>query len=131
CAYDLWQRRSRKTPGTFFEVLMASLLQQMLPRAAFSKHIPLAALLRDRDAAEGATETETDAVEEAEGEDDGRSSVSTDLVIGTPDRPGGVVVPLKITTRERIVQPFAHQRILDSAFGEGVYRSLLVCISET
>ncbi len=31
CCYDLWQRGSRKTPATFFEILMAALLQQMLP----------------------------------------------------------------------------------------------------
>lgn len=42
----------------------------------------------------------------------------------------GLVVPAKITTRERIVQPFAHQRILDSAFGVGHYRSALACVSE-
>jgi hypothetical protein len=42
-----------------------------------------------------------------------------------------IVFPVKITTRERIVQPFAHQRILDSVFGEGQYKSVLVCVSET
>ena len=44
--------------------------------------------------------------------------------------PVGLVVPVKITTRERIVQPFAHQRILDSVFGEHRFRSVLVCVSE-
>lgn len=90
----------------------------------FSKHIPLAAILRDDDVKPEAAEVE------AEAEGDG-ASVSTDLVIGVRGRPGGLVVPLKITTRERIVQPFAHQRILDSAFGAGHYRSLIVCMSET
>ncbi|WP_425992189.1 hypothetical protein, partial [Brevundimonas sp. TWP2-3-2] len=42
-----------------------------------------------------------------------------------------IVVPLKITTRERIVQPFAHQRILDGRFGAGRYRSMILCVSET
>ena len=42
----------------------------------------------------------------------------------------GLVVPVKITTRERVGQPYTHQRILDSVFGEGVYRSVLVCMSE-
>lgn len=129
CCYDLWQRGSRKTPGTFFEILMAALLQRMLPEAVFTKHIPLAALLDDSEAAEGVPR-DLESIDEDE-EDGGSASVSTDLVIGMPGRDGGVVIPLKITTRERIVQPFAHQRILDSAFGAGVYRSLLVCISET
>jgi hypothetical protein len=64
-------------------------------------------------------------------EDGGAASVATDLVLKWPNQSGGIVVPFKITTRERIVQPFAHQRILNSAFGEDAYRSLLVCISET
>lgn len=129
CCYDLWQRRSRKTPGTVFEILMAALLQTMLPQAAFSKHIPLTDLLEDMDVADAAEET----VEPAPAEDgDGPGSVSTDLVVkSTVDADSGIVIPLKITTRERIVQPFAHQRILDSAFGPGAFRSLLVCISET
>lgn len=129
CCYDLWQRGSRKTPGTVFEILMAAWLQEMLPRAAFSKHIPLTELLEDTDVADA---TEED-VEPAPAEDgDGPGSVSTDLVVkATVDADRGIVIPLKITTRERIVQPFAHQRILDSAFGAGAFRSLLVCISET
>lgn len=129
CCYDLWQRGSRKTPGTVFEILMAALLQAMLPQAAFSKHIPLTELMEDTDVADAAEED----VEPAPAEDgDGPGSVSTDLVVkATADADHGIVIPLKITTRERIVQPFAHQRILDSAFGQGAFRSLLVCISET
>ncbi|MFN4095382.1 MAG: hypothetical protein ACK4GG_01265 [Sphingomonas sp.] len=129
CCYDLWQRGSRKTPGTFFEFLMAALLQKMLPAAVFSKHISLASLLNDTETGEGVP-VDIEALESDE-EEGGAASVSTDLVIGMPDRRGGVVIPLKITTRERIVQPFAHQRILNSAFGEAAYQSLLVCISET
>lgn len=124
--YDLWQRTSRKTPGTFFEILVAGLLKKMLPSATFSKHISLSALVQDS----GAKDSDNSISDNNDAEDLG-ANVSTDLVIGSPDRTGGVVVPLKITTRERIVQPFAHQRILDSAFGEGVYHSLLLCISET
>lgn len=71
------------------------------------------------------------ALEEAEGTEDGESSVATDLVIARPDCERRIVIPLKITTRERIVQPFAHQRILDSAFGKGLYNSFLTCVSET
>ena len=126
CCFDLWQRSSRKTPGTFFEVFVAGLLQSVFPDAVFSKHISLASIVHD---VEVAPEPLTgNSLEE---ESDEKASVSTDIVIGIRGRPGGVVVPLKITTRERIVQPFAHQRILDSAFGEGYYRSLIVCISET
>lgn len=129
CAYDLWQRGSRKTPGTTFEIIMAALFQEMLPDAVFSKHIALTELLHDGDV-DAAAEEEVDPAPVEDG--DGPGSVSTDLVIRrTNDANTGVVLPLKITTRERIVQPFAHQRILDSAFGPNRYSSLLVCISET
>lgn len=127
CCFDLWQRGSRKTPGTFFEFFMAALLKTMLPNQLFSKHIPLGNLLGDIETTEDVSH---DASNEDE-EDGGTASVSTDLVIGSPHRSGGLVIPLKITTRERIVQPFAHQRILNAAFGNNAYQSLLVCISET
>lgn len=129
CCYDVWQRGSRKTPGTVFEILMAALLQTMLADANFSKHIPLAAILAEAEGGAAVREL----AEPAPPEDaEGPGSVATDLVIkNSISDVGGIVIPLKITTRERIVQPFAHQRILDSAFGKGAFKSLLVCISET
>lgn len=101
--YDLWKPASRKTPGTYFEVMMGSLLSVLLPSYRRRKFITLP----------GQTE-----------------KVSTDIVFEKTGEQGGLVFPVKITTRERIVQPFAHQRILDSVFGEGVYRSVLLCVSE-
>lgn len=101
--YDLWKPGSRKTPGTVFEVLLGSLMQLALPRYTRLKHIAIP------------------------GEPE---HVSTDIVFMRPHNSGGIVIPAKITTRERIVQPFAHQRILDSVFGEGTFTSVLVCVSE-
>lgn len=101
-AYAVWKKSSRKTPGTHFEVLLGSLISAVLPDFARTKFISIP----------GQNE-----------------SVSTDIVFGT-DR-GGIVIPVKITTRERIVQPYAHQRILDSVFPVGAYQSVLMCVSET
>jgi hypothetical protein len=100
--YDIWKKSSRKTPGTHFEVLLGSLISLLLPDFVRTKFIAIP----------GQSE-----------------SVSTDIVFGT-DR-GGIVIPAKITTRERIVQPYAHQRILDSVFPVGSYQSVLMCVSET
>lgn len=121
CCIDLWKRSSRKTPGTFFEIYFAGLIPYIFSDAVLSKHISLP----------GVSESEENELEQAEGVEDGDSSVSTDLVIARPQFERRIVVPLKITTRERIVQPFAHQRILDSAFGVGKYNSFLTCVSET
>jgi len=113
CCFDLWKSGSRKTPGTFFEIFMAAVLKLMIPDEIFSKHIPL--------------------IDQLESDDESfdPSSVSTDIVITSKNKNTSVVIPLKITTRERVVQPFAQQRILDSFFGENIYFSFLACISET
>ncbi|KAF5032904.1 hypothetical protein DSECCO2_612320 [anaerobic digester metagenome] len=102
--YDLWKPTSRKTPGTFFEVILGSIMSAMLPGHTKTKHIILPGQVEN---------------------------VSTDIVFQPKDGGSSIVIPAKITTRERIVQPFAHQRILDSVFGEGKYKSILVCVSET
>ena len=139
--YDLWKPKSRKTPGTYFEVVLGSLMAVLLPEATRTKFISLGPLDRSGNYATSTKATETfvrdsDAVEAAvdDGDlDDERTEsrkVSTDIVFNLPSNKG-IVIPAKITTRERIVQPFAHQRILDSAFGEGRYISLLACVSET
>jgi hypothetical protein len=124
--YDLWKPGSRKTPGTYFEVLMAGLVGLYLPEHPLSKHVNLGSMLGED------TKNEEKEAREATGieEDEEESSVSTDLVIKSSKREKWAVMPLKITTRERVVQPFAHQRILQSSFPDK-YHSFLCCISET
>lgn len=101
--YDLFKPSSRKTPGTFFEIITGSILSSLLPQYARGKHINIP----DHD-----------------------EKISTDTTFKR-DNTATLVVPAKITTRERIVQPYAHQRILDSIFGETTHKSILVCVSET
>jgi hypothetical protein len=122
CCYDIWKPGSRKTPGTYFEVLMAALMGIYLRRHTLSKHVDLGALL-GTGAGEGIEAPALDGPSD-------QSTLSTDLVLRSANNDKHAVIPLKITTRERIVQPFAHQRILDSAFPDK-YRSFLCCISET
>jgi hypothetical protein len=40
-------------------------------------------------------------------------------------------LPVKTSTRERVVQAWAYQRLLDAAFGHAKYRGILVVHSET
>ncbi len=103
CCYDLWNPGARKTPGTFFEVILGAVLGKILPTYIRTKHISIP---------------------------NQPESVSTDIVFQDPLTTKSLVIPAKITTRERVVQPFAHQRILDSVFGKGVYCSILMCVSE-
>lgn len=62
---------------------------------------------------------------------DMRSSLPTDYIfdLGT-DQPK-FHVPVKISTRERVVQVWAHQRVLDGIYGTGRFMGLLVCLAET
>lgn len=124
--YDVWKPKSRKTPGTFFEVLIGSAARLRFANKVLTKHIPIRDLpIADVvDALVDIEEEDDDAVTALKGD-----SVSTDLVITDPRTGKGAVIPLKITTRERIVQPFAHQRILDSAY-PGQFASFLACMSE-
>lgn len=126
--FDMWKPKSRKTPGTFFEVLMGSAARMRFPELVLTKHIPIRDLpvtdVVDALVEIEAAETGEDSIEAIRG-----NSVSTDLVLTDPRTGKGAVLPLKITTRERIVQPFAHQRILDSAY-LGQFASFLACISE-
>lgn len=101
--YDLFKNSSRKTPGTYYEVILGSILSLLLPEYERKKHIKI---------------PESD------------ESLSTDIVFEGKEKVK-LVIPAKITTRERVVQPYAHQRILNSVFGEGEYKSILVCVSET
>jgi len=40
-------------------------------------------------------------------------------------------LPVKMSTRERVVQAWAHQRLLDAVFGIGTYKGIMVLFSET
>ncbi|MBD8906920.1 type II site-specific deoxyribonuclease [Methylorubrum zatmanii] len=122
CCYDLWKPGSRKTPGTFFEIFMAALFGLYAPRHRLSKHVNLGDLL--------GVDVDANAPDDAVDEEAEDASVSTDIVVTSSVSGISAVLPLKITTRERIVQPYAHQRILDAA-RPGLYRSFLCCMSET
>ena len=43
----------------------------------------------------------------------------------------GLHVAVKMSTRERVVQAWEHQRLLDSAFGSGTYRGIMILFAET
>lgn len=54
-----------------------------------------------------------------------------DFLFETANDVANIHLPIKMSTRERIVQAWAHQRILDTAFGTGRYRGVMVVFSET
>jgi hypothetical protein len=106
CATDLLKEGDQKTPATFFECLIGHLLARVLgvnPR----------------------TQVEVLRLEE-EG-----STLPTDLIFDLGSGKPKFHVPVKISTRERVIQVFAHQRVLNGVLGYGSFRGVLVCLTET
>ena len=105
CATDLTKRGDQKTPGTFFEILIGHLVAKTYdiePR----KSVPVLNLDRD-------------------------TELPTDFVFDLGESCGRLHLPVKTSTRERIVQVWAHQRVLDGIYGVGRFRGILVCLAET
>lgn len=87
CAcYDLW-KNARKTPGTYFEIVLGTILFIRLKEYTKSKHISIP---------EQSESLSTDIVFTRK-----RKTHNTDIVFKNED--SGLVFPSKITTRERIV----------------------------
>ena len=106
CASDLLRTRDQKTPATFFECFIGHLFARSFgvnPR----------------------TQVEVLHLE------DEASTLPTDFIFDLgPGRPK-FHVPVKTLTRERVIQVFAHQRVLDGVHGFGAFKGILVCLTET
>lgn len=62
----------------------------------------------------------------------GRNVLMTmDFLIDTGNGNPRIHLPVKMSSRERVVQAWAHQRLLDAAYGEGTYRGVMVLFAET
>ena len=57
--------------------------------------------------------------------------MTMDFLFETAEGEANIHLPIKMSTRERIVQAWAHQRMLDTAFGKERYRGIMVLFSET
>lgn len=59
------------------------------------------------------------------------ADLPTDYVFDPGARSRKIHLPIKISTRERAVQAWVHQLVLDRIFGAGQYRGILVVAAET
>ena len=98
--------KSEATPGTFFEMFVGHLLS-------------LAFGVKPRNKVEVLTV------------EDERSTLSTDFIFDLGPRQLKFHVPVKTSTRERAVQVWAHQRMLNGVYGEGRFKGMLVALAET
>lgn len=106
CATDIFSGSGVKQSGTFFERLIGHMMAVQFgvdPRGAMTTN-------------------------ELDGE---KTVIPTDFIFDLGARKPKFHVPVKTSTRERVVQVWAQQRVLDGAYGVGRFHCLLTCISET
>jgi hypothetical protein len=104
-ASDLFDRNNKKGPATYFETLVGHLF---------------------------ARTTETNPTRQVRLPLVGRSvQMTMDFLFDLGPHRLKIHVPVKTSTRERVVQAWAHQRLLDAAYGHMQYRGILVVHSET
>lgn len=103
-ALELFDRQNRKGPATYFECLIGHIFAKALNTNPEKK---IALNVADR-----------------------QIKMTMDFLFHLPN---GVRIhlPVKMSTRERVVQAWAHQRILDGAYGSGAYKGLMVLFCET
>ena len=102
---ELFDRNNKKGPATYFECLIGHIFAKLLG---------------------------VEPVKQAELPVAGHSArMKMDFLFQKDESSPKVHLPVKMSTRERVVQAWAHQRLLDSAYGEGRYKGIMVLFSET
>lgn len=104
-AMELFNRNDKKSPATYFECMIGHIFaKSMNIEPIRSATLPVA----------------------------GRSiRMTMDFLFETASGSPDIHLPVKMSTRERVVQAWAHQRLLDSAYGSGQYKGVMVAFSET
>jgi hypothetical protein len=104
-ARDLVSTGDKKSPATFFEFLIGHLVA-----AKF-----------------GVNPTRSIAIPSLGIE----NTLPTDLIFDLGQGKTKIHMPVKISTRERVVQAWAHQRVLEGMHGAGRFRGIMVILTET
>lgn len=102
---ELFDKQNKKGPATYFECFIGNLLSTQLNREPTRN-----ASLKIGNAT---------------------IRLTMDFLFEPHDGQPGLHVPVKMSTRERVVQAWSHQRLLDSAYGDGKYIGLMTLFSET
>jgi hypothetical protein len=104
-AMEIFDRQNKKGPATYFECYIGHLFAKSL-EVNPTKQVRLP--IRGRDVL-----------------------MTMDFLIDTGKKHRKIHLPVKMSTRERVVQAWAHQRLLNAAYGDGTYRGIMVLFSET
>lgn len=105
CYVDIHKDGDQKTPGTFFEYLIGHLFAW---RLGVNPTTRLQVLNLDME-----------------------TTLPTDFVFNLGKDKPKFHLPIKISTRERVIQVWAHQRVLDGVYGTGRFLGTPVILTET
>jgi len=105
CAIDIQKTGDKKTPGTFFEYFVAYIFSRVL-RVNPVRRVEI----RTRDT---------------------QILLPTDFIFDPGAGRRKFHVPVKTSTRERVIQVWAHQRVIDGTLGQGRYLGTPVIMTET
>ncbi len=104
-ATDLLKKDDKKTPGTFFEAFVGHLVAR-----TFDLNPTTSIKVLNLDL---------------------RTELPTDYIFDFGPGKNKIHLPIKTSTRERVVQVWAHQRVLDGVYGVNRFKGLLTCLTET
>lgn len=104
-AVDITKTGDKKSPGTFLEILVGHLVSTTF-EVTPDRQISVPTL-------------------------DLKMTIPTDFVFDLGPGKSRIHLPIKASTRERVVQVWAHQRVLDGMHGVNRFRGLLVVLAET
>jgi len=104
-AVDLVSVGNKKSPGTFCEILVGHLAARRF-KVNPARQIAIPSL-------------------------DIENNLPTDFIFDLGPNKAKIHMPVKISTRERVVQAWAHQRVLEGMHGAGRFRGVLVILTET
>lgn len=102
---DILKSSDQKTPGTYFEFLIGHIVSRRL-EVNPERQITVPTL-------------------------DEKVTLPTDFVYNLGEGKNWLHLPIKISTRERVVQVWAHQRVLDGMHGVARFKGVLVVMAET
>lgn len=104
-AMELFDKQNKKGPATYFECFVGNMLATRFHRDPNKR-----ATLKIGDA---------------------KVALTMDFLFPKVGTKSALHVPVKMSTRERVVQAWAHQAMLNSAFGSNTYAGVMILFSET
>ena len=104
-AMELFNRNNKKGPATYFECFIGHIFAKTLGISPIRSTTLAVAGMQVR--------------------------MTMDFLFKTSKNCPNIHLPVKMSTRERVVQAWAHQRLLDASYGCGSYLGLMVLFSET